>query len=154
MPDEQQLLLLLRTLSQCPQWDIRQLPADITWDVLRCFDAHGWVQLQTTAVENGRERVVCRWFSAMRCSGTAGDWDIIFRNYIGTRAGFSDRTCYVRLTDVAKATLTEEDIAKVPSAAGPSGYGGRMASWVLTHIVGTLIAGVLLTALLAWLGLG
>ncbi len=31
---------------------------------------------------------------------------------------------------------------------------GRIVSWVVDHIVATLIAGVLLTALLAWLGLG
>lgn len=39
-------------------------------------------------------------------------------------------------------------------AATDPGRVGRIASWVVDHIVATLIAGVLLTALLTWLGLG
>jgi len=124
---------------------------------LRCFDARGWVQLQTTAVENGREEVVCRWFSPVRSPSTAGEWDIILRNYSGTRAGFSDRTCYVRLTDVAKAKLTEQGIAKVLSAAGPPGRVRRIALWILNNMAALIVAvigGVMLVLVLRWLDLG
>ena len=108
MSGDERSLQLLTALSEQEQWDIRQLPADVTGGILRCFDACGWIELQIIHIDKGRERVVCWWwFSPMRRPYVCGTWDSILHDYFGNTRDSTERNWYVRVSDAGKATVTE-----------------------------------------------
>lgn len=153
MSDELEKTLLehLQTLARRQSWRASELPTDLSVDVVRVLDGRGWIESRPWVLpgvlgKSGEEPIPDgnRWITGVTGLDIAKGWDGVFAK---TRQR-PDLAWETRVSEKGKAELAKRMVT------GTSCSVRRIALWLVNHIVATLIAGVLLAALLAWFGLG